>query len=254
MSGCHALEGDCCSRRSQAQEAPGTNSGTSHVDKEHPRYLIPELCKQFYHLGWVTGTGGGISLKHGNEIYIAPSGVQKERIQPEDMFICDINEQDVSAPPPYKNLKKSQCTPLFMNAYTMRGAGAVIHTHSKAAVMATLLFPGREFKITHQEMIKGIRKCTSGGCYRYDDMLAVPIIENTPEEKDLKERMARAMTEYPDSCAVLVRRHGVYVWGDTWQKAKTMCECYDYLFDIAISMKKVGLDPTQPPFGENGIV
>ncbi|XP_005578267.1 methylthioribulose-1-phosphate dehydratase isoform X3 [Macaca fascicularis] len=202
-------------------------------DKEHPRYLIPELCKQFYHLGWVTGTGGGISLKHGDEIYIAPSGVQKERIQPEDMFVCDINEKDISGPLPSKQLKKSQCTPLFMNAYTMRG---------------------REFKITHQEMIKGIKKCTSGGYYRYDDMLVVPIIENTPEEKDLKDRMAHAMNEYPDSCAVLVRRHGVYVWGETWEKAKTMCECYDYLFDIAISMKKVGLDPSQLPVGENGIV
>ncbi|XP_057606546.1 methylthioribulose-1-phosphate dehydratase isoform X2 [Hippopotamus amphibius kiboko] len=221
MSGCHASEEDRCSHQCCAQ------------DKEHPRYLIPKLCKQFYHLGWVTGTGGGISLKHGNEIYIAPSGVQKERIQPEDMFVCDISERDISGPPPYKNLKKSQCTPLFMNAYTMRG---------------------REFKITHQEMIKGIKKSTSGGYYRYDDMLVVPIIENTPEEKDLKERMARAMNDYPDSCAVLVRRHGVYVWGDTWEKAKTMCECYDYLFDIAVSMKKVGLDPTKLPVGENGIV
>ncbi|XP_055405282.1 methylthioribulose-1-phosphate dehydratase isoform X3 [Bubalus kerabau] len=221
MSGSHAPEGDCCLRQCRAQ------------DKEHPRYLIPELCKQFYHLGWVTGTGGGISLKHGNEIYIAPSGVQKERIQPEDMFVCDINEKDISGPPPSKNLKKSQCTPLFMNAYTMRG---------------------KEFKITHQEMIKGIKKCTSGGYYRYDDMLVVPIIENTPEEKDLKERMARAMNDYPDSCAVLVRRHGVYVWGETWEKAKTMCECYDYLFDVAVSMKQVGLDPAQLPAGENGIV
>lgn len=53
-------------------------------------------------------------------------------------------------------------------------------------------------------------------------MLVVPIIENTPEEKDLKERMAQAMDKYPDSCAVLVRRHGVYVWGETWEKAKTM--------------------------------
>lgn len=119
----------------------------------------------------------------------------------------------------------------------------------------------------------------------YDDTLVVPIVENTPEEKDLKERMARAMEEYPDSCAVLVRRHGVYVWGDSWEKAKTMwalceltffhpwlwlakqkprapfvvspncrCECYDYLFDMAVQMKQCGLDPSAPPAEDKGIV
>lgn len=224
------------------------------LDKEHPRLLIPELCRLFYQLGWVTGTGGGISLRHGDHIYIAPSGVQKERIQPEDMFVCDVEERDLSCPPPWKKLKKSQCTPLFMNAYTMRAAQAVIHSHSKAAVMATLMFPGKEFCITHQEMIKGIRKGTSGTNYRYDDTLVVPIIENTPEEKDLKERMAQAMEEYPDSCAVLVRRHGVYVWGESWEKAKAMCECYDYLFDIAVQMKQCGLDPTSLPTEDKGIL
>ncbi|XP_007426488.2 methylthioribulose-1-phosphate dehydratase [Python bivittatus] len=233
---------------------PCRNGFDKPKESVHPRNLIPELCRQFYHLGWVTGTGGGISMKHGNEIYIAPSGVQKERIQPEDMFVCDIEEKDISGPPSHKKLKKSQCTPLFMNAYIIRGAGAVIHTHSKAAVMATLLYPGKEFKITHQEMIKGIKKCTTGGYFRYNDMLVVPIVENTPEEKDLKERMAHAMNTYPDTCAVLVRRHGVYVWGETWEKAKTMCECYDYLFDIAVQMKQLGIDPALVPSGENGIV
>ena len=33
--------------------------------EEHPVKLIPELCRQFYTLGWVTGTGGGISIKSG---------------------------------------------------------------------------------------------------------------------------------------------------------------------------------------------
>lgn len=33
--------------------------------------------------------------------------------------------------------------------------------------MATLLYPGREFKITHMEMIKGIRRGSSGTNYRY---------------------------------------------------------------------------------------
>lgn len=59
--------------------------------------------------------------------------------------------------------------------------------------------------------------------------------------------MAKAMEDYPESCAVLVRRHGIYVWGATWQSAKSMCECYDYLCDIAIKMKKCGLNPSDKP-------
>ena len=54
-----------------------------------------------------------------DEIYIAPSGVQKERILPEDLFVQTIQNEDLDGPPPQKKLKKSQCTPLFMNAYTM---------------------------------------------------------------------------------------------------------------------------------------
>lgn len=219
----------------------------SKYAETHPRNLIPELCRQFYDLGWVTGTGGGISIKQDDKIYIAPSGVQKERILPEDIFVQNINGEDLELPPPEKRLKKSQCTPLFMCAYTARNAGAVIHTHSKHALMATLLFPGKEFKCTHLEMIKGVKNQKLGRNYRYDEELVVPIIENTPFEKDLKDRMAQVIEEYPECCAILVRRHGVYVWGDSWEQAKTMCECFDYLFDIVVQMHQHNLNPSHTP-------
>lgn len=32
-------------------------------DPLHPANLIPELCRLFYSSGWVTGTGGGISIR-----------------------------------------------------------------------------------------------------------------------------------------------------------------------------------------------
>jgi methylthioribulose-1-phosphate dehydratase len=76
----------------------------------------------------------------------------------DDIFVLDVDGKDLELPPAEKKLKKSQCLPLFMCVYVNRGANAVIHTHSKSAVMATLLWPGKEVVLTHLEMIKGIRR------------------------------------------------------------------------------------------------
>lgn len=141
---------------------------------------------------------------------------------PDDLFIQNMDGEDIQTPPEYKKLSKSQCTPLFMVAYRTRNAGAVIHSHSAAAVMATLLWPRSEFTCTHMEMIKGIYDYELQRYLRYDEELVVPIIENTCYERDLEGALAKAVEEYPGTSAVLVRRHGLYVWGDTWQKAKTM--------------------------------
>lgn len=74
----------------------------------------------------MTGTGGSISIKQGDKIYMTPSGVQKERIKPNELFAVDINGNvldkpilDAQAPP----LKLSDCAPLFLHAYQQRNAG-----------------------------------------------------------------------------------------------------------------------------------
>lgn len=45
---------------------------------------------------------------------------------------------------------------------------------------------------------------------------------------------------------MLVRRHGVYVWGKDWIQAKTQAECYDYLFEAALRMKSLGMSASLP--------
>ncbi|QQR91991.1 MAG: methylthioribulose 1-phosphate dehydratase [Myxococcales bacterium] len=196
--------------------------------------LVSKLCRSFYQLGWVSGTGGGVSIRQGETIYMAPSGVQKEMLSEEDIFTLDAHGKILGSPKD-KSLKLSACKPLFMHAFELRDAGAVIHSHSQHALLASLLWD-REFSVTQLEMIKGI---AGMGFY---DRLVVPIIENTAHEADLADSLAQAIKDYPQSYAVLVKAHGVYVWGKDWIQAKTHAECYDYLFDAAVRMKQLGIE------------
>ncbi|KAL9444069.1 hypothetical protein AB3S75_017281 [Citrus x aurantiifolia] len=192
------------------------------------RLLISELCRQFYTLGWVSGTGGSITVKVHDDsipkpqqlILMSPSGVQKERMEPEDLYVLSGNGTMLSSPSPkpypHKPPKCSDCAPLFMKAYEKRDAGAVIHSHGIESCLVTMINPmSKEFRITHMEMIKGIKG------HGYYDELVVPIIENMAYENELTDSLAKAIDAYPKATAVLVRNHGIYVWGDSWINAKT---------------------------------
>ena len=116
------------------------------------------------------------------------------------------------------------------------------------AMLATVIHPEKdEFTVTQLEMIKGI---AGHGFY---DNLTIPIIENTARECELTDRLRAAIEKYPRATAVLVRRHGVYVWGDNWIQAKTQFECYEYLFEAAVKMHQMGLDASRPPVVCNGL-
>ena len=220
-----------------------------------------------------------MSIRVGDKHVVAPSGVQKERMEASDLFVLDpqgnVLEQPVARPAPYKAPKLSECYPLFqqagisrassdtvshhpivcmersnacMQAFDLREAGAVMHSHSVNAVLATLLDGGSEFRVTNLEMIKvhdsphalglGPRQPDHAGIWGpalavssvpwqgiqghgYYDTCCIPIIENTARECELTASLREAILKYPGTQAVLVRRHGVYVWGKDWVQAKT---------------------------------
>jgi methylthioribulose-1-phosphate dehydratase len=213
-----------------------------------PRVKVSRLCAHFYQQGWVSGTGGGLSLRDGDKIYIAPSGVQKEQIAPNDIFVLDpegnILDSETNGASNGHNLKLSACAPLFFKAYNLRDAGAVIHSHSMYAALVTNLsvrntcgcegYTSNVFRISGYEMQKGIPG------HGVKEPLEVPIIENTEHEADLAGALEKAIKAYPKTHAVLVRRHGVYIWGKDWAQAKTIAECYHYLFEIAVRQHSLG--------------
>ena len=56
-----------------------------------------------------------------------------------------------------------------------------------------------------------------------------------------------AIAKYPRSPAVLVRDHGIYVGGATWQQAKGQTECLDYIFNILLERRRCGLTSAITP-------
>lgn len=242
-----------------AAEAFPALSSQAYLDGEtvrETRSLVADLCRQFYTLGWVSGTGGSITIKVHDDsipkphqlIVMSPSGVQKERMVADDMYVINGEGKVLSAPStkPYPNKppKCSDCAPLFMKAYQMRNAGAVIHSHGMESCIVTMINPlSKEFRIAHMEMIKGIQG------HGYCDELVIPVIENTAYERELTNSLSEAISAYPKATAVLVRNHGIYVWGDSWISAKTQAECYHYLFEAAIKLHQLGIDWASPSHG-----
>lgn len=163
-----------------------------------------------------------------------------------------------------------------MVPFKLRQAGCCIHSHSINANLVTAFYSKRyldyldqkdkddvdrsvdgknfhhtkskilqqnkynEFRISNQEMIKGIKKGSSDESFQYNDTVIVPIIDNVLHERDLTGALLEAVNKYTNTNAVLVRNHGVYVWGKTWQQAKSMTECYDYLFALKLEALKCG--------------
>jgi len=106
-----------------------------------------------------------INKLNSDKVFIAPSGVQKERIEFSHIFVLPYPQPSSPSPHtdriflrrPGLNLKESACTPLFWNSFEIRDAGSCIHTHSQHAVMATLLWTEPTFTISHQVCIYILR-------------------------------------------------------------------------------------------------
>ena len=79
--------------QNSSSQVSGPDALVQSKDQMHPANHICALCRKFYDHGWVTGTGGGVSIRDGKHIFIAPSGVQKELLRPTDIFVMDFETQ-----------------------------------------------------------------------------------------------------------------------------------------------------------------
>src|SRR5947208_6903898 len=186
--------------------------------------LLCELLRVFYTKGWVSGTGGGICgpTDDGN-LFLAPTGVHKERIQPDDFFVVNPADGSVVVPAVDPALRPSECNSIFCTAVRMRGARSVVHSHALSSVLAADVARDADHLVIERlEMLKGIRGLTNR------DRHLVPVIRNTPRESELADQVEKALADerFEPAYAILVRDHGRYIWGEDVWAAKRPTDVY----------------------------
>lgn len=202
------------------------------------RELLCELLRLFYDRGWVSGTGGGIcGPAEGDSLLLAPTGVHKERLAPEDFFVVRPADGVVVAGAADPSLRPSECATIFCAAARARGARSVVHSHALPAVLAADLAGGNDhLAIAGFEMLKGIRGLSNR------DTHLVPVIRNTPREFELTEQVEKALASerFAAAHAILVADHGAYIWGEDVWEAKRHTEVYHWLFEAVLARHRMG--------------
>jgi methylthioribulose-1-phosphate dehydratase len=190
---------------------------------------LAEIGRQFYVRGWVLGTSGNFSAvvsRSPLRLAITASAVHKGRLRPTDILECDEHGGAVRrkgrAP-----RKPSAETLLHIEIARRRGAGAVLHTHSVwTTVLSDVHAKEDGFAIEGYEMLKGLH-----GVPSHEHREWIPIIDNDQDMTRLAARAGATLERFPAAHAFLLRRHGLYTWGDTLADAERHVEILEFLFE-----------------------
>jgi methylthioribulose-1-phosphate dehydratase len=189
---------------------------------------LREIGRLFFERGWSTGTSSNYSVVTSRvplQLIVTASGMDKGDLGPAD-FVC----VDSAARPVYDNQPKSSAeTWLHVVAAGQPNIGAVLHTHS---IWGTLLsdwfHADGGFWIEGYEMLKGLAGITT-----HQHRQWIPVYENTQDIKALAEliRPQFISPSNPPFHGFLMRRHGLYTWGEDLSSARRHVEILEFLFE-----------------------
>lgn len=175
----------------------------------HARRLVAD------HL--VAGTAGNLSVRVGDLLAVTPSGVAYDTMTGDDVCVVDLDGTVVEG-----ELKPTSELPLHLLCYARHGAGAVVHTHSAAAVALSLLRD--DVPLVHYQT------AIFGG--------AVAVAEYAPFGTD--ELAANVSTALAGRSAAVMRHHGTVVLAGSLRAAYDGAAHLEWLCDVWLRAAAVG--------------
>ncbi|MGG2014252.1 methylthioribulose 1-phosphate dehydratase [Bacillus sp. S10(2024)] len=190
---------------------------------------LSELKKELTDRNWFPATSGNISIKVSDNpltFLVTASGRDKTKTTPDDFLLVDQHGNPVLE----TNLRPSAETLLHTHIYNLTNAACVLHIHTTDNNVITNVYD-QEVVLCNQEIIKALNLWEEGASIR------IPIIENYAHIPTLGEQFRKHIHE--DAGAVLIRNHGITVWGKDGFDTKKRLEAYEFLFQFHIKLLSI---------------
>ncbi len=216
------------------------------------RAALVEIARDFHARGWMAGTAGNLSARDDEtSFWITASGCPKGRLEQNDFLLVDI-ASGASIEQAAPGLQPSAETAIHRVIYQrFPAARACLHVHSVDACLAAERAPpaAASLPLPALEMLKGL------GVWEQSPKVNLPLFENTLDVSKIAGAIKqRFLSEPPHISALLVRGHGVTVWGDSLQEAYNRVECLEFILSyVARAADNTPSHPhSLPPGGEGG--
>jgi methylthioribulose-1-phosphate dehydratase len=179
--------------------------------------------------GWVPATAGNISVRiEGPRIAITRSGGHKGFLDESSVIEVDDRGSVITpdARPSAETLLHCQIYRLFPEA------GAVLHGHSVANTVLSIIETAPSLRITGYEVQK-----IFAGQTTHETVLHLPMFHN---DQDIA-RLAGVVEPHLASAVLgyLIRGHGVYVWGPTMDMALARLEGLEFLLNCELERRRL---------------
>ena len=181
------------------------------------RHAIVAHARRMLDDGLVVGTSGNLSVRRGDLVAVTPTGIDYRELTAEQVGVFGLDGGRIEG-----RAQPSSELATHLTAYRVTGAGAVVHTHSTAAVAVSTLVD--ELPSVHY--LVGM----FGGPIR----VAPYATYGTPE---LADSIADALD---GRTGCLLGNHGTIAVGNTLGHAYSRAQYLEWLCDVWLRARSVG--------------
>lgn len=210
-------------------------SAQDYEEMKKLAFLVRELNSQ----GHNPATSGNYSLRSKTNLEIAlvsESRIDKSKFTENNFLPHYYQTRNMHSDYISSGRISSEETDIHLTIYQMTNANCVLHSHLLESLLFADMFQGLPFAtISGLELLKGFK-----GVATHETVINIPCYDNTQDIKSLSEKMKITMLNDSHNYGLLLRGHGLYVWGESVEDAKRHLEVFQYVFKYYINSQKFG--------------